>query len=67
MNLGLKNEACEVTREPNIGDTIAELKDAKDQEEFFIIAWGQADEEIPRWQGDGGARCACGCGPAERV
>jgi hypothetical protein len=43
------------------------LKNTTRKTKPLIIMWRHSDEEAPRWDGESGARCACGCGPLDGI
>jgi hypothetical protein len=52
---------------PNIESASVGLKNAIQKAKPLIIMWQHSDEEAPRWDGESGARCACGCGPLDGI
>jgi hypothetical protein len=55
------------TGELNIESTGFGLKNTTHKTKPMIIMWRHSDEEAPRWDGESGARCACGCGPLDGI
>jgi hypothetical protein len=53
--------------ELNDESTSVGLKNATQKAKPLIIMWQHSDEEAPRWDGESGARCACGCGPLDGI
>ena len=55
------------TGELNIESAGVGLKNAIQKIKPLIIMWRHSHEEAPRWDGESGARCACGCGPLDGI
>jgi hypothetical protein len=56
-----------VTGELNIEFASVGPKNTTHKTKSLIIMWRHSDEEAPRWDGESGRRCACGCGPLDGI